>query len=60
MARIPGLNQLCIVLMVRLDHQSDGVAMLIPAVFFDANAGGEFSTVKLPKAADLAGTLRLG
>jgi hypothetical protein len=59
-ARIPRLNQLSIVLVVRLDHQPDGVAVFIPAIFFDANAGGEFSTVKLPKAADLAGTLRLG
>ena len=43
--------------MIRLDHQPYGVSVLIPAVFLDADARGEFSAVQLPKAADLAGTL---
>ena len=36
-----GLHQLCVILMIGLDHQADGVAMFVPAVFLDADACGE-------------------
>ena len=56
----PGLHQLRIVLMVGLDHQADGVAMFIPAVFLDADACGEFGSIEISKAANLTSPLRLG
>ena len=55
-----GLHQVGVLFVIGLNHQPDDVAVLALAIFFDTDARGKFSTIKITKAANLASALCFG